>query len=456
MPSSSQQPSVNRVASLPPGPGRSFRGAWSFIYRPKEFYAWARRRYGNAVTLSSGDMPLVMLLTSEGARQTLTADPDNYDALHKEPFTGVTGAGSLWVLEGTRHRQERQLLSPQFSAHRVRQYGDAIKQIALRHTDAWQPGQSIQAYRRMLDISRDVILLIMFSLERGPLMDQACAVLKKLLERFHPLLSLHPMFQAWWFPPWVRYQAAKREFHQFVDRCLAERRAGDSDRHDVFACMLSARGEHGRRMSDDEIRDELITILLAGHETTAVALAWALYELSRHRTILERLRQELDALGPDAAPDEINKQPYLGAVCDETLRLHTILTEIGRITRSSCRLAGIEVAANTGIGIGIGAIHQDPSLYPEPYAFRPERFLERKYAAFEFLPFGGGHRRCLGAHLSDYEMRVVLATIVTIWEFEPAAPDSDIRHNIGTGPKHGVRLRLKGRRQRTASMPAAQ
>jgi cytochrome P450 family 110 len=440
---------------LPPGPGRSFRGAWSFIYRPRKFYARLRRRYGNAATLSSGNDPLVMLLTSEGGRQTLTANPDNYDALHKGPFTGVTGAGSLWVLEGARHRQERQLLSPQFSAQRVRQYGDAIKQIALRHTDAWQPGQSIRAYHRMLDISRDVILLIMFSLERGPLMDEACAILKKLLDRFHPLLTLHPMFQAWWFPPWARYQAAKREFHRFVDRCLTERRADGGDYHDVLACMLSPRAENRGGKSDDEIRDELITILLAGHETTAVALAWALYELSRNSAVLDRLRQELDALGPDPAPDEVNKQPYLGAVCDETLRLHTILTEIGRIPRAPCTLSGIEVAANTGVGVGIGAIHQDPSIYPEPHAFRPERFLERKYSAFEFLPFGGGHRRCLGAHLSDYEMRVVLATIVARWEFEPAAPDFDVRHNIGTGPKHGVRLRLKRRRQQTASAATA-
>ena len=199
-------------------------------------------------------------------------------------------------------------------------------------------------------------------------------------------------------------------------------------------------------MSDEDIRDELITLLLAGHETTAVALSWALYELVRHPAVLVRLREELDALGEDPAPDAIVRQLYLEAVCNETLRLHTILTEIGRMTCVPCELLGRQFPAQTGVGVGIGAIHHDPSLYAEPDEFRPERFLERKYSAFEFLPFGGGHRRCPGAHLSDYEMRIALAMIVTRWELELTGADFDTRHNIATGPKRGVRMRVTGRR----------
>jgi cytochrome P450 len=431
-------------SELPAGPG--FKSLWSFIRHPTEFYAWVRRRYGEAVLLSSGGTHLVMLLTSEGAREVLTANPDNYDALHKEAFTGLTGPGSLWVLDGARHRQERQLLSPRFSAHRIRQYGDAIKQITLRHADAWKTGQSIRAYDSMLDISRDVILLIVFGLDRGPLKAEADATLHNLLKRFHPLLSLHPIFQSWWFPPWLRYQRVKRKFRKFVRRCLAERRAAGTDSHDVLACMLSARSEDGTFMTDEQISDELITILLAGHETTAVALSWALYELSRHPAVRDRLQRELDELGADPSPDKLSELPYLGAVCDETLRLHTILTEVGRITRAPCKFSGFQIPTGIGVAVGIGAIHQDPLLYSDPEAFRPERFLDRRYTAFEFLPFGGGHRRCLGAHLSDYELRVVLGTIVSRWEFDVIREDFDVRHNIGTGPKHGVPLRIKERR----------
>ena len=209
---------------------------------------------------------------------------------------------------------------------------------------------------------------------------------------------------------------------------------------------MAARYDDGSAITDGEIRDELITILLAGHETTSVALSWAIYELGRHPAVLERLRAELDALGPDADPDQIVKQPYLNAVCDETLRLHTVLTEVARIVRTPRELLGYTIPAGAGVGVGICAIHQDPELYPKPDRFRPERFIERSYTPYEFLPFGGGHRRCLGAALSDYQMRLVLATIVTGWDLKLDGEDEDARHNIGMGPKHGVRMRVQGRR----------
>jgi cytochrome P450 len=445
--------SASLQRDLPDGPGVRVKGAWSFIKRPRQFYAWARRRYGEAVLLSSGDVPIVMLLTSGGAREVLTANPENYDALHKIPFTGLTGPGSLWVLDGARHRHERLLLSPRFSAHRVREYGEAIKQIALRHVESWQPNQRIRAYEAMLGVSRDVILLIVFDLKQGPGKEMGDAALKRLLHSFHPALSLDPMFQSWWFPPWYRYRRAKRQFHRFVEYCLAERRAAGIDGSDILGTMLAARDADGGKLSDDHIKDELITLLLAGHETTAVALSWALYELARNPATLERLQQELHMLGPDPQPDQISKLPYLGAVCDETLRLHSILTEIGRVARTTCRFSGYVTRSGAGVAVGIGAIHQDPSIYPEPLKFRPERFLERNYSAFEFLPFGGSHRRCLGAHLSDYEMRIVLGIVVMHWEFEATRADVDVRHNIGTGPKHGVPMRLGRRRSSLQTVP---
>jgi cytochrome P450 len=177
-----------------------------------------------------------------------------------------------------------------------------------------------------------------------------------------------------------------------------------------------------------------------------VGLCWALYELSRHPAILERLRAEIDALGPDAEPDQIARLPYLAAVCNETLRLHTILTEIARVTRAPFQLGGHTLPAGVSVGVGICAIHHDPAVFPEPERFRPERFLERTFSPFEFLPFGGGHRRCMGAALSDYEMRIVLATIVSRWDLAPAREDADVRHNIGMGPKHGVPMWVVGRR----------
>jgi cytochrome P450 len=349
------------------------------------------------------------------------------------------------VLEGQRHRRERQVLLPAFHARRMGAYGQAIKDIALLRGDAWQPGQERRAYEAMLDISRDVILRIGFGVERGPVLDEGRTILRAVLHSVRPSISLIGLCQASWFPPWRRYQRAKREFSMFVARRKAERSGRGGE--DLLGLLIAAQFDDGTALSDDEIRDELLTVLLSGHETTAVALSWALYELGRHPAVLDRLREELDALGPDPEPDRIVKQPYLGAVCDETLRLHTILTDVGRVTRASTSLLGHTVPAGTGVAVSISAIHQDPSIYPQPDRFRPERFLERTYSPFEFLPFGGGHRRCPGAHLSDCEMRIALATIVTRWNFEIVGQEKESRHNIGTGPKHGVRMRVTGHRR---------
>jgi cytochrome P450 len=176
-------------------------------------------------------------------------------------------------------------------------------------------------------------------------------------------------------------------------------------------------------------------------------LAWALYELARHPSVLNRLRDELAALGPDPDPNLIAKQPYLGAVCNETMRLRPIHTEIGRVCKAPLKLFNYILPTGTCVGVGICAIHQDPGIYPEPEKFLPERFIDRSYSLFEFLPFGGGHRRCIGAAFAEYQVRVALATIVTRWELDALGKDREARKNLSMGPKRGVPMRVLGRRQ---------
>jgi cytochrome P450 len=431
-------------ADLPEGPRFSVLDSWSFVYRPRPYYAGLRRRFGDIVTLRPPRVTLVMALSSEGASQVFGASPDGFGAFQKAAFSGLAGQGSLWVLEGERHRCERRLLSPPFHASRVPGYAKVMQETVLRYMDSWQPGQSIRAYEAMLDISRDIILSTVLGLEDRALMDEGHDLLARLLQHVHPWISFGAEFQSWWFPPWVRFRRTNRRFSAFVARCLEHRRALGRESHDLLGLMLTASHPDGTSMRDDEIRDELATVLMSGHETTAVALAWAIYELGRHPAVLARLREELDALQPD--PDVIVKQPYLGAVCDETLRLHTILTEVARTTVEPLELLGHTLPPGIGIGVAISAIHQDPSIYPDPERFMPERFIDRVYGPFEFLPFGGSHRRCLGAAFSDYEMRIALAAIVTRWEFELAGGERETRHNIAMGPKHGVRVRMKRRR----------
>jgi cytochrome P450 family 110 len=433
-------------ARLPAGPKFSLRQQWLYTRQPRRYSAWLRRRYGDVATLSLLGSRCVMTFTPEGARQVFTANADDYGAFLKDGFAAMAGAGSLWVLEGQRHRRERKLLMPAFHAYSIPRYGQVMRGVALAQTDRWQAGQELRAYDAMLEISRDVVLRAVLGLSEGPLLDEGRNALKLVLHSAHPFVAFVPALHAWWFPPWARFQRARQKTWTYLKRCVAERRASGIEAQDVLGLLLAARYDDGTPMHDDDINAELGTVLMSGHETTAVALAWALYELGRHPEVLKRLREELDALGPDAAPDLVVKQPYLGAVCDETLRLHTVLTEVGRVADAPCELLGHRIPAGVAVAVSMSAIHQDPAVHPEPERFLPDRFLERTYGPFEFLPFGGGHRRCLGAAFQDYEMRIALATIVTRWDFEIVGKEDEIRHNIGTGPKYGVRMRVKRRR----------
>ena len=432
---------------------------WLLVNRSRTYTAWLRERFGNTVTFvlkglafSPGlkGTSFIVVLTPEGARQVLSADPNGFDAFWKAGFSGVAGAGSLWVLEKERHRHERQLLSPAFHAQSFRGYGEIIRTITREKTDQWHAGQKIRALDTTLAISMEVIMRVVFGVRDNEFKVQARKVLRQVWKTMHPLIVFFPLLQQCWFPPWARYARAKAEFVNWATRYIAERRAANETTEDVLGRMLAARYEDGSPMQDEDICSELITILLAGHETTATALAWALYDLGTHPDVLEKLRFELAALGPDPDPGTVTKLPYLSAVCNETLRLHTLLHEIGRGIAEPMELFGQTIAADDAVAISIMSIHHDPQLYPEPDQYIPERFIERTYSPFEFLPFGGGHRRCLGSGLSDFEMRIALAEIVTRWEFEPAMPEYEIRHDIAMGPKNGVPLHIKGCRNSIA------
>ncbi len=418
-----------------------------YFREPTYMHDWLRKRSGDLALLRLVGDDYIAILTPEGVRQVFSADPLGYDVYWKESFTGLHGEGSLFVLVGEKHRKERLLLSPAFHASHFHGYGKIIDDIVQRHIEKWQPGETRKAIDATLSISLDVIMrVVLGAVEDDGLAQEGRRVISALLKTIHPLLVFLPALQRPWFPLWRQHTRAKAEFSNWLDRYLALRRSQGGESDDALAHMLAAHYEDGSVMRDEDIRDELLTILLAGHNTTATAMAWALYELGRHPAALAKLRAELDALGPAPDLNAVVKLPYLSAVCNETLRLHTILAEMGRVLTSSLKLFGHTLQPGVSVIILIMAIHHDPALYPNPDSFIPERFIERSYGPFEFLPFGGGHRRCLGAGLSEYEMRVSLARIVKDWNFEPAAVEREVRRDIAMGPKHGVPLRIIGRR----------
>jgi cytochrome P450 len=443
------------MAALPlPKPVRfSLYEQWRYFSGTSRAIQRIRERHGAIVPVRAQGEDRVLILSAEGARQAISAPPASYNAFWKQTFTEIAGPGSIWVFDGERHRLERHAVAPPFRASGFHESGRVFQDITRRATAGWEPGTTVRAIDTMVEITREIVLRSILGLEDEDQLKKGRRLLIPLY-RLHPLSVFFAPLRRRWFPPWARFVRAKQDFSTWITPIMAERRArgGGSD---VVGHLLAARHEDGTHLSDSDICDELLTILLSGFETTAAALAWALYELGRSPRVLARLRAELESAGPDSNPDALARLPYLSAVCNETLRLHAILAEIGRIPNRPLEVLGHTVPAGLPMVISIACIHHDPAVYPDPERFSPERFIGRTYSASEFMPFGGGHRRCLGAPLAGIEIPVVLADLITRWDFEPAAVEHEVRKDIGLGPRHGVRLRLGARRNPGAVAPPA-
>ena len=238
-------------------------------------------------------------------------DYSNYDAFFKQGFTSIAGPASLWVLSGAAHRRERKLFAPAVHATHVREHGNTVLDITRSHLEKWQPGTIVKAIDTTMAISRDVIMRLVFGVEEGSLMEEGQGILDELRVSLNPLITFIPFLQHGWYPPWRRFARAKQRFSEWVERVLTARRVLNIEANDVVSSMLNTRYEDGSPMSDDEIRDELMTIMQGGHETTATVLAWALYELGQHPHILAKLRAELESSGPALDPGVVVKLPYL-------------------------------------------------------------------------------------------------------------------------------------------------
>ena len=414
-----------------------------YFNEPLSMNTWIRERYGDFVTMTFGGQQYFGIGSAEAARQVFSADPNGYDVFWKLPFAGLMGDESVWVSMGETHRRDRQLFAPAVHANHFRGYGHVIQEIAKSHFDKWQNGTTIKAIDTTLSIALDVIMQLVFGVESSEEMDEGRRFLSNSTGSIHPLIVFFPMLQKPWFPLWRRYVKAREEMYVWTDRLITARRVAGREAQDVLGVLMNTKDENGQPFSRDYIHTQLNSILSAGHETTAVALGWTLYELGRHPRVMTKLREELTAAGPDPEPGRLLALPYLDAVCKETIRLHPILAECARIPMQSMEILGHHIPAGQALGVSIVGIHHDPELYPQPEIYRPERFLERSYSVYEFLPFGGGHRRCMGAGLAEYTMRIALAYVVMRWDFEPAGPDYDTRRNIAMGPRHGIRLKVK-------------
>lgn len=410
-----------------------------------------RERFGDPWFATALNGPIVLTAEPALIRELFAnRDPELFAVFASSAMEAFFGRHSLLTMYGEPHREERKLLTPPFHGERMRTYGEVMVQATRSAFAKFDPGRAFVAIDRTTAISLQAIVRAVFGVEERERVETFERVLQDTLAVAKPtfFFSKRAQIAPFGLGPWADYQRLSAEADRLLYDQIARIRPQAATREDILSLMLEARYEDGTAMSDNHIRDELRTLLIAGHETTAITLAWALYEIHRDPEVRDRLRAEVDALGPDPAPEELARLPFLGAVIDETLRLYPVVDSVFRVLRKPWSFAGYDLEPGLAIGAAIVLVHKRPDLYPDPERFDPERFMGRKPKPWEYLPFGGGNRRCIGAAFSHYESRLALATLMREWELELDEPEPVpvVRRSVTLGPKTGIRMRAVARR----------
>lgn len=388
--------------------------------------------------------------TTIGSRVGLYKAPGDLNRI----LAPILGDSSVMMLDGDRHRRRRQLVMPPFHGERMRAYGELIGELATMAFDAVPLNQPFEARIVTQDISLNIILKAVFGMSESGAGSDRFQNLKYLMTQvadlFHSPLStmvlFYPGLQQDWgaWSPWGKFVRDRQKLDDLIYLEIAERRAESrTDRIDILSLMLSSRDEEGEPMSDVELRDELMTLLFAGHETTATAMAWALYWTHRNPEVRTKLLQELATLGKNPDPMEIFRLPYLTAVCNETLRIHPVaMLTFPRQVETPVDVLGYRLEPGEIVVGCIYLVHHRSDLYPNSHEFNPQRFIDRTFTPYEFMPFGGGVRRCIGEALAMYELKLVLAQVLSRYEFSlvDSAPELPRRRGVTLAPANGVRL----------------
>jgi cytochrome P450 family 135 len=433
---------VTQLSEFPPGP-RLPGAAQAFrLWRdPIRFLLGLHRRYGDVFSVKFPSFPrLVYVSHPELVKQVFTGDPRRFHAgeANASVLEPALGPNSVLILDEREHMRQRKLLLPPFHGDRVRAYGGQIREIADREIARWPVDHPFELRPRTQRITLDVILRSVVGVRDAGRSALAQRLVDEFARRSHAVL-LFPALRRRFGPlsPMARFERARDALDELIYEEIAERRGRttETDRDDVLSLLLEATHEDGTPMSEEELRDELVTVIGAGHETTATALAWAVERLVRTPRVLERLRAELAA----------GEEEYLDAVIKETLRVRPVITDVARKLTAPAEIGGYDLPAGTFVLPAIIAIHHREDLYPRPFEFRPERFLEGQGEGYAWIPFGGGVRRCLGASFAQYEMRIVLGAIIERARLRAAHPRPEALRprNITLAPGRGTRVVLE-------------
>jgi len=424
------------MSPLPPGPREPpVLQTAHWLLRPISFLESCRRSFGDtfSVRFLGFRTPMVMVTHPDAIRALYSVREHGLPPGRTVALLPIVGPRSLLLLEGRAHLARRRMMLPPFHGERMRAYESIVRDAVERDVERWPVGQSFALHPRMQAITLDVILRAVFGVtdqgRRARLAERLGHLLASTSSvglQFGVLLSRRLGGP----DPLARLQTVRHEIDALLAAEIAERRADPRD--DILSMLIAARFEDGGAMDDEELRDQLMTLLLAGHETTATGLAWTFDLLLRHPRALARLVAEVAA----------GEEAYLRAVVAESLRLRPVVPLAGRRLSSELRVNGHVLPPGTDVTPAIWLAHTRADRYPEPFAFRPERFLEDAPATYAWIPFGGGVRRCLGAAFAEMEMRVALAEILRRRALRPASSAAErvARRNVTFSPRTGTRV----------------
>lgn len=417
-----------------------------FNQRQIEFVFGARRRLGDVFAIRTPEpVPLVITSLPDDVRSLFTAKPEEAPSMAAEsPLRPIVGPNSVLTSLGERHMRQRKLLLPPFHGEAIEHYTAAIAEAAEREIDSWPVGKPFSLAPRMQAITLDVIMSGIFGIDGQPAPRSREGKLRSTIKNLvwlstKPVAQVAELMNVRREEPIGLTRLGRTLLDRHMDAVIATRRGEDlGERHDILSLLLQARGEDGEALTQAEIRDELITLVLAGHETTANSLAWAWERLVRTPEAHGRL---VAAVRAGEGADEIE------ATITETMRSRPVVPIVGRRVKLPWRLGSYAVPAETPVLISILLLHHREDLYPEPFAFRPERWLDRKPGTYEWLPFGGGIRRCLGAALAMAEQRVVLEAMARRLDLVAADPEPEraLHRNVTMIPRHGARVVIRSR-----------
>ena len=444
---------------LPPGP-RSPKlvqsiGLWS---RMVPYAERLRRRFGKRFTIRLIGTPTwVVHSEPEHVKEIFTAAPD---VLH--PGEGarilapVVGANSVILLDEAAHMEQRKLMLPAFHGEKMKRLAGLMEEVTEREVASWPRGEPVEMHPRMQHLTMEIILRAVFGLDPGERLDALRDRLSGMLEFGDRPISLSPPPEEGLaaralerFGPFARFLELQRQADALIFELIDERRAEEGERDDILSMLLDARHSDGSPMSAQELRDELMTMLVAGHETTASSLSWAFERLTRTPAVLGRLVEEIDCGDGDA---------YLTATIQETLRRRPVLPNAApRLAVREVEVGGWTYPPGVALVVSTYLLHHDADVYPDPYSFRPERFLEEGPGTYTRTPFGGGRRRCLGASFATQEMKIVLRSVLAACSLAPGldGPELTRRRNITVRPGEGASTILRDRESAPAAAPAA-